>query len=173
MQKTKFGITKGQCIFLQISEDTLPTSCAHKFTTNAYIIQAKDAAKMLQNTEYRQAPLCQSQIPYYCRDFMFICSTLGHITPSLLHIIQYSGNQLLNLPSFFQVSAPHCPGEFTTWLHASNSTKRQTTLYLQVKVLLLSEHLSPSCYPIKKCLKCTLLDSSSSSCRVNQAPLHL
>lgn len=135
--------------------------------------QRTGKAKILQNTEYRQVPLCQSQIPYYCRDFMFICSTSGHITPSLLHIMQYSGDQLLNLPSFFQVSAPHCPGEFTTWLHASNSTKRQTALYLQVKVLLLSEHLSPSCYPIKKYLKCTLLDSTSSSCRVNQAPLHL
>lgn len=135
--------------------------------------QRTGKTKILQNTEYRQAPLCQSQIPYYCRDFMFICSTLGHITPSLLHVIQYSGDQLLNFPSFFQVSAPHCAAEFTTWLHASNSTKRQTALYLQVKVLLLSEHLSPSCYPIKKYLQCTLLDSSSSSCRVNQAPLHL
>lgn len=72
--------------------------------------QRTGKAKILQNTEYRQAPLCQSQIPYYCRDFMFICSTSGHITPSLLHIMQYSGDQLLNLPSFFQVSAPHCPG---------------------------------------------------------------
>lgn len=135
--------------------------------------QRTGKTKILQSTDCRQAPLCQSQIPYYCRDFMFICSTLGHITPSFLHVIQYSGDHFLNLPSFFQVSAPHCADEFTTWLHASNSIKRQTALYLQVKVLLLCEHLSPSCYPLKKYLKRTLLDSSSSSCRVNQVPRHL
>lgn len=114
LQKTKFGITKGQCIFLQISEDTLPTSCAHKFTTNAYIIQAKDWES--KNTaKYRIQTSTTVPVP----------------DPLLLQRFHV---YLLNLRPHYTVASPHnaifrwptlespfiLPGQCTTlswWIH--------------------------------------------------------